>query len=578
MPPCSRLNLCDRVNYRIEQQLGGGASDPAKKATTKYDNGLQGYYDTLPQNFRDYLSKLFYGKLKASGGQRFLYEQMLVDVDKPMPHPSWRQVRAWASAQRVNALSRPLKAKSKSVARRISVDMLKPMRVLGADSIVMQGSGANERKMADQGYSGIVNIVDFATKRSFPSAVRKVGGAGECGQAFVTMIRRVRQEFYADPDSDEWPVPKMLITHDSGPEFGQSWKTIVRDELSGIVDITFSANQANNPNSGGGPVTENSNKQIRNILRRIAQANRLTNENDTRQKKPWQSYWYGRQGVIFKQMQQLVNERMDNSLGRLKPIDVWNAYMNAWKQRANMGTAAYKTAQAIVNKSQQALIGDADKRRGPSRLKPENYFKKGQIVRRENSHYAKASVRSNISKQGNRFSLSTYKIYSRQIFPNAPPIYELTVHSGKKPSDFKTRQAPDGTEVGTVKYPHDQLILVIGDEEAPQDLMEGQLPLPAISAGERIRVEWIRVRKANTQTDDWELNEPARLQTWLSDKRLTAIRDGSEEWFEGDVAAVRQLAGGTLVDIDFDDGSQRSINITNEASSKYLEEGKWEVI
>ena len=108
--------------------------------------------------------------------------------------------------------------------------------------------------------------------------------------------------------------------------------------------------------------------------------------------------------------------------------------------------------------------------------------------------------------------------------------------------------------------------------------MEGQLPLPAISAGDRIRVEWIRVRKANTQTDDWELNEPARLQTWLSDKRLTAIRDGSEEWFEGDVTAVRQLAGGTLVDIDFDDGSQRSINITNEASSKYLEEGKWEVI
>ena len=419
---------------------------PKAKKPTKYANGLQGYYDTLPKEFHEYLSNLFYGKLKASGGQRFLYEQMMVDSDKPTPHPSWRQVRAWASAQRVNALSRPLKAKSKTVARRISADMLKPMRVLGTDSIVMQGSGADERKMMDQGYSGIVNIVDFATKRSFPHAVRKVGDQGEAGKAFVAMIRTVRQEFYDNSDSDEWMVPKMLIMHDSGPEFANVWKRAVRDELPGI-DITFSPNQANNPNSGGGPVTENSNKQIRNILRRIAQANRLTNQHDNRKQKPWQSYWYGRAGVIFKQMQELVNKRMDNSLGRLRPIDVWDAYVSTWKQRANMGTAAYKKQQDIVDKSQKALMGDADKRRGPSRLKPENYFKKGQIVRRENANYAKDGIRSNMAKQGNRFSVSAYKIYSRQTFPSAPPIYELVLHTGTKPSDFKTRRAPDGTEV-----------------------------------------------------------------------------------------------------------------------------------
>ena len=41
---------------------------------------------------------------------------------------------------------------------------------------------------------------------------------------------------------------------------------------------------------------------------------------------------------------------------------------------------------------------------------------------------------------------------------------------------------------------------------------------------------------------------------------------------------MRQLATGTIVDIEFDDGSERSIDITNENSPKYLEEGKWELV
>ena len=183
-----------------------------------------------------------------------------------------------------------------------------------------------------------------------------------------------------------------------------------------------------------------------------------------------------------------------------------------------------------------------------------------------------------MAKQGNRFSLSAYKIYSRQTFPSAPPIYELVLHTGTKPSDFKTRRAPDGTEVSKNKYSHDQLIIVIGDQEAPQDLMEGQLPPPSISAGDNIRVEWIRVRKGNTRSDDWEINDPTRLQAWLSDKRLTAIREGSEQWFEGVVTNVWQLATGTIVDVEFDDASERSINITNENSATFLEEGKWELV
>ena len=70
-------------------------------------------------------------------------------------------------------------------------------------------------------------------------------------------------------------------------------------------------------------------------MRRIAQANRTTNQNDGKQ-KDWRSYWYGPQGVTFNQMRRLVNERPDASLTvgkrRLTPMQVWNAYKAAWQE------------------------------------------------------------------------------------------------------------------------------------------------------------------------------------------------------------------------------------------------------
>ena len=123
-------------------------------------------------------------------------------------------------------------------------------------------------------------------------------------------------------------------------------------------------------------------------------------------------------------MRQLVNERPDTSLGRQAPIKVWNAYVAAWKERADTTSPAFREAMRVVTKAQDELMKDADRRRGPSRIKPEAYFQVGDIVRRENAYYyAKDnSLRSNLTKQGNRYSLSRYQIYSRQAFSSAPPI------------------------------------------------------------------------------------------------------------------------------------------------------------
>ena len=101
---------------------------------------------------KEYLKQLFYKQLKASVGQRGLYEHMMIDEDRPADGPSWREVRAWHSAQRGNQLSRPIKAKSRSLATVVTEDMLKPTRRIGADSIVMQSTFADDRKMQDQGF------------------------------------------------------------------------------------------------------------------------------------------------------------------------------------------------------------------------------------------------------------------------------------------------------------------------------------------------------------------------------------------------------------------------------------------
>lgn len=85
-----------RDSVVVPAQVQGGGwtyGDGGKKA-----NGLEGYYRGLSQEHKDYLGALFFGKLKASAGQRVLYNTMLMDANKPTPHPSWREVRAFHSA------------------------------------------------------------------------------------------------------------------------------------------------------------------------------------------------------------------------------------------------------------------------------------------------------------------------------------------------------------------------------------------------------------------------------------------------------------------------------------------------
>ena len=322
-------------------------------------------------------------------------------------------------------------------------------------------------------------------------------------------------------------------------------------EQGRIVKALRDKYKANNPNTN--PVVENSNKQIRNVLRRIAQANRTTNQNDGK-KKPWQSYWVGPQQIYFKQMIKAVNSRPDVSLGRTSPLVVWDAYRD--------------NDNDIVQQTQGAQIRDADKRRGPSRIQPHAFFRKGQTVRRISTHYTKDGIRSNMSKQGNRWSLSTYTIHTVQKFNNAPPQYKLTLHSGKKPSDFKT----DADGVSTVWYSHDQLQLNWADVDAPQALMDNTVLAPAgLAVGDRVAVAWVRVRETGASVDTWTIVY-ANLPQRLASGQLEAIRD-DETWHEGDVAAKNVAQN--WVRIKFDDGTVARLSF-QPANNSYVEAGKYD--
>ena len=276
----------------------------------------------------------------------------------------------------------------------------------------------------------------------------------------------------------------------------------------------------------------------------------------------------GPQRIYFKQLQQLINERFDASIGRLQPIKVWEAYRDG--------------DQTVVQKSKDALKGDADQRRGPSQLKPANYFKVGDRVRRINTRWSgKATIRSNSDKQGNRWSLGIYEIHSRRTYANAPPTYELVLvddgrggNPPKAPSDFKTRTDYQGIKVSTNRFRHDDLIRVIGDEDAPQDMMENQPPPGDFAVGDRIRVAWKRVRLVG-QRRDTQTVAYAHLEQRTD---ISIVRSG-ERYYEGTVSYVNSNGpGAPSIRVDFDDGTDGVRVSFLPTSPNYVETDMYEAI
>ena len=108
-------------------------------------------------------------------------------------------------------------------------------------------------------------------------------------------------------------------------------------------------------------------------------------------------------------------------------------------------------------------------------------------------------------------------------------------------------------------------------ERKPYDSSFAFDDLPDVTAwarGDRIAVQWVRVRRAGDSADIWELNNQ-NLSDLLETGQLDAIRNDAR-FFDGTVNLPRTAGKNTTLRIDFDDGVRRTINISNAKSVNYM--------
>ena len=191
----------------------GGRRKGSKDGSNRDDDGGIGHYNALTEEETIYLTDLFFNKLKASGGIHYLYNHMKQDGGTV----SWRKVVAFHKSFIVNQKSRPAKKQTKSLAVMPKKTDLVPMRHIGCDFIIMQADQglAESRDMKDRNHTSILNIVDYATRMSFPFALKKNEDQAEAGRAIRQFVRLVRKMYYNDDDSADWPSPDMIVTIDN---------------------------------------------------------------------------------------------------------------------------------------------------------------------------------------------------------------------------------------------------------------------------------------------------------------------------------------------------------------------------
>ena len=81
-------------------------------------------------------------------------------------------------------------------------------------------TGRPNTSTADRGKTAILNVIDYATRRSFPYALKRDSGA-ENARAITEWVREVRNLYYGDEDSDEWPIGRdMIVTMDNARTLG----------------------------------------------------------------------------------------------------------------------------------------------------------------------------------------------------------------------------------------------------------------------------------------------------------------------------------------------------------------------
>eukprot|EP01047_Picozoa_sp_COSAG01_P028987 COSAG01_NODE_1969_length_8767_cov_72.274689_2_plen_508_part_00 len=337
-------------------------------------------------------------------GSKSVYEY------KHQPFVSWRELRSFVAAQESNQLSRPANKKTESLASTFSKEQLKPLVRYQIDTIVLQKAQVNkpEDKYGDYGFRYVFNMVDLYSGYSWQGAAKTQNG--ENAAAFVELVIDSIEERFGR-------FPACVIRSDNGSEFSKSEFQRRLNTLN--KPITFELAPSSTPNAMA--YVENSNREWRNIARRVTRVQKETLSEAQLAAKPYAARWYGKDGRTFREINSLMNTRGDASRGYESPARILEAAMDP---RGDDDRKLIETVNAAISKA-------GAMRRGPSTAKA---LRRGDRVRLINAAYVKAAgMRSNAQKQNPRWSEEIYVITDKRGDTGKPLKYKVRPEDSDEP-------------------------------------------------------------------------------------------------------------------------------------------------
>lgn len=382
----------------------------------------------LPQDKKDFLDDLFYGKFRSGIGLRALW-QALNDTDKQRQFMaenngsgwiSFSDLRAYYLQQEVTQLMRNAPVQTKTKVRVPRASELVPLRRMQADSISFVGAKSGQ-------YTGVLHVMDLFSQFTWAVPVVTLGKASNAVNAFKAILRQIKERY-----GDDALPERMTLQTDNGGEFGKEFQ----DELPD--NIQFVQIPANTPNQAG--AIEGANKVWRGALRRL-----LKSKGEPLKK--WSQY--------VGEATEIVNTRPNATL----TID------KKWRSPMEVFRASMEGDTELRDKIRESIIASANRRRAPGNV---TAFEPGTPVRVANADYLKESLHSNESKMSPKWSKAVFTVKSVQRSKNKNMIPRYTLQSTDNTAETKLiLKVPEGQKARW--HSHDTLQRVYGTPvEAPE--------------------------------------------------------------------------------------------------------------
>ena len=375
----------------------------------------------LPQDKKQFLDELFYGKFRSGIGLRALW-QALNDTEEQRDFMarnngsgwiSFSDLRAYYLQQEVTQLMRNAPVLTKTKVRVPRPSELMPLRRMQADSISFVGAKSGQ-------YTGVLHVIDLFSQFTWAVPVVTLGKASNTVQAFKAILDQIKERY-----GDDALPERMTLQTDNGPEFGAEFQDALPD------NIEFTQIPANTPNAAG--VIENANKVWRGALRRL-----LKSKGEPLKK--WSQY--------SGEATEIVNTRPNASLAIDKK---WLSPMEVFR-----GTMEGDTD--MRDKLRESIIAAANRRRAPGNVEA---FEPGTPVRVASAEYLKESLHSNETKMAPKWSKAVFTVKSVQRSKNNTMIPAYTLESTDDTAETKRLlKVPEGKRARW--HSHDTLQRVYG--------------------------------------------------------------------------------------------------------------------